>query len=350
MDLDGGGTDTLGHFRREQLRHRGFLEARATGVAQRRRVPDHLPSDLNVYRHVRELEADRLMFGNDLSKTFPIAGKRQCGIESSARHADRLRRNADATTLEIGQCDAVTATFGAKQIRRRHFTILEHDLRGIRCVLAQLFLDPRHDKAWCSRIDDETGDALFAGALVGDSEHDRHIGILAGSDELLDAIEHIPIAALLGARGDGAGIRSRLRLGQTETAERFATRERLQEVFFLRVGAECIEWSAHHGVLDADNGRRRAIACCDFLQRNGERHVVHRGAAPLFGHDHAHRAKLTQCPQLLAREMRLAIPARGVRRELLLRKRTHGVANQLLFFVQQHCVMSSQWPLALPTD
>jgi hypothetical protein len=47
----------------------------------------------------------------------------------------------------------------------------------------------------------EAGDALLAGGLVGDGEDDGDVGVLAGGDELLDAVEH-PLVAV--AHGAGA--------------------------------------------------------------------------------------------------------------------------------------------------
>ena len=121
--------------------------------------------------------------------------------------------------------------------------------------------------------------------------------LLAGRDELLDAVQHVAIAAPLGARRDRAGVRADVRLGQAEAAEPLAARERLQVVLLLRVGAERVDRPADDGVLHADDRRRRAVAGGDLLERDGERHVVDPGAAPRSGHDHAERAELAQRAQ-----------------------------------------------------
>ena len=103
-----------------------------------------------------------------------------------------------------------------------------------------------------------------------------------------------------------------MRLGEAEAAELLAARERLQVALLLRVGAERVDRPADDRVLHADDRRRRAVAGGDLLQRDGERHVVEPGAAPALGHDDAERAQRAQRAQLLAREVVLAIPARGV--------------------------------------
>jgi len=64
--------------------------------------------------------------------------------------------------------------------------------------------------------------------------------------------------------------------------------------------------------------------------------VIEARAAPPLRYDDAERTELAQRAQLRARKMVLAIPLGSVRRELRLREGTHGVANLLLFFGQEH--------------
>jgi hypothetical protein len=160
--------------------------------------------------------------------------------------------------------------------------------------------------------------------------------VLPGGDELLDAAEDVVVAVAVGARRDRAGVGAYVRLGQAEAAQRLAARQRNQPAGLLRVGAVGVDRSAHHRVLHADDGARRAVAGGDFLERQREGHVVHAGAAPALGHDHSQRAQFAQRREFRARKVVFAVPARRVGRELLLRERAHGVADQGLFFGQQH--------------
>ena len=64
------------------------------------------------------------------------------------------------------------------------------------------------------------------------------VRVLAGGDELLDAVQHVVIAVALRARRDRAGVGADVRLGQAEAAEHVAARQRLQVLLLLRVGAE----------------------------------------------------------------------------------------------------------------
>src|SRR5204863_6952602 len=84
-------------------------------------------------------------------------------------------------------------------------------------------------------------------------------------------------------------------------------------------------------IVDHDDGRRGAIAGRYFLASDRHGRVVETGAAPLFRHRDAIEAHRRQALQRFARELVVAIPARGVRRELLASIATHGVPDFLMF-------------------
>ena len=100
----------------------------------------------------------------------------------------------------------------------------------------------------------------------------------------------------------------------------------MQVALLLRVGAERVDRPADDRVLHADDRRRRAVAGGDLLERDGERHVVERRRRP--------SAPARRCRARPARRARaapraenvLAIPARGVRRELA-RARTRAACR-----------------------
>jgi hypothetical protein len=184
----------------------------------------------------------------------------------------------------------------------------------------------------------EAGDALLAGGLVGDGEDDGDIGVLAGGDVVLDAVEHEMVAVTVGAGGDGGGVGAGVRLGQAEAAELLATGQRLEPFFLLGIGAVLAGDAAGQRVLHRDDGRGGAIAGGDFFQRQHQAHVVHAGAAPLLGHDHAHGAEFAQFLQGLGREGVLPVPFGGEGGEALLREGAHRVADHFLFLRENHVV------------
>jgi hypothetical protein len=143
---------------------------------------------------------------------------------------------------------------------------------------------------------------FLAGGLVGDGEDDRHLRVLAGGDELLDAVEDEMIAIAVGAGGDRRRIGTGMRFGQAEAAEHLAARQWFEPGFLLFVAAVLHGDAAGQRVLHADDGRGGAVAGGDLFDHQHQRHVVHAGAAPLLGNDHAERTEFAEFAQGLGRE------------------------------------------------
>src|ERR1700693_4224847 len=153
------------------------------------------------------------MVDDSLAEARSFAGIGERGLERRTGHSDRLRRDADAPALEIGKRDPVTFAFASEQIRRGNAAIREHDLRGIRRALPELFLDPVGAIARRLGVDDERRYALLAGGLVRYREHNRDVGGLARGDELLDAVEDEALPRPLRTSGDRARVGAGVRLG-----------------------------------------------------------------------------------------------------------------------------------------
>ena len=159
------------------------------GVAQPRRVQVELARGLDLRRHVGEAEVHRLVLDQVLAHALALARVGDRGLERRARHAGGLRRDVDASRLQVGERDAVAHAFPAEQMLG--LAILEHDLRGVGGALAGLVLDARDDVARRRGRDEEGADALLARALVGDGEDDGDVGVLARGDELLHAVQDV---------------------------------------------------------------------------------------------------------------------------------------------------------------
>src|SRR5438046_10530173 len=94
-------------------------------------MPNQLARRFYLNRHVSQLEADRLMQDDRLAERLALTRVRERGVECGAGHPDRLRRNADPTRLQIGEGNAITVAFTAKQVGRSHLAIVEHALRSV---------------------------------------------------------------------------------------------------------------------------------------------------------------------------------------------------------------------------
>jgi hypothetical protein len=176
--------------------------------------------------------------------------------------------------------------------------------------------------------------------LVGDGKNDRYLRVLAGGDELLDAVEDEIVAIAVGAGGDRRRIGAGMRLGEAEAAEHLAARQRLQPVLLLLVAAVLHRDAAGQRILHADDRRGGAVAGGDLFDYQHQRHVVHAGAAPLFGNDHAERAEFAEFAQRIGRKGVMAVPLGSKGRQALLRKVAQRVADHFLFLCQDHAVFS----------
>ncbi len=133
-------------------------------------------------------------------------------------------------------------------------------------------------------------------------------------------------------RAQSRGFRPDMRLGEAERAEHVAARQRHQIALLLVLVRPRHQDRADRAVVDADDGRRRAVARGDLLECHCQRRVVHAGAAVLLGHGNAERAERRQFLQRLPWKGRVAIPLRGERSESLRREVAQRVAQlQVLF-------------------
>ena len=155
MDLDRGGAHKLGHFRREQFRHRRLLQTGFAVVAALRGVENEAARGGELRRHVGEAKGDRLMRDDLLPEGFAFLGVGERRLVSRARHAERLRGDADTSAFEVRERDAIALALLAEHQIGGQLHVLEDDLRGVRGALPQFVLEPgdavaggvgRHDK------------------------------------------------------------------------------------------------------------------------------------------------------------------------------------------------------------
>ena len=88
--------------------------------------------------------------------------------------------------------------------------------------------------------------------------------------------------------------------------------------------------------MHAHNGRGRAVGSRHFFQRQNIGQIAGVGTAPLFRHQHAHKAQLAHLLQGLRRKNAFGVPFAGAGLDLLLRKAPRHILNQYLFFGQLH--------------
>ena len=124
----------------------------------------------------------------------------------------------------------------------------------------------------------------------------------------LTPFEHVVVAVARRRRLQAVGLRADVRLGQAERAEHLAARERPQPPLLLRLVRPRHQDRADRAVVDADDGRRGAVAGGDLLEDDGEREVVEAGAVALGRHGDAVAAERGEALQLGLREVAVAVP------------------------------------------
>src|SRR4051812_14215178 len=125
VDLDCIGADFLRHFRGEELRHRGFLDARSSGVAQARGVQIKLSRRFHLRRHIGEAEVDCLVLDQRLAHALAFGGVGERRLQGGARDAGRLRGDIDAPGFEIGEGDTVAHAFLPQEVLDGDAAVLE---------------------------------------------------------------------------------------------------------------------------------------------------------------------------------------------------------------------------------
>ena len=160
--------------------------------------------------------------------------------------------------------------------------------------------------------------------------------VLARGDELLHAVQHPAVALAHRARLEVRGVGARVRLGQAEGAEDLAARQRLQPLLLLLGRAVGQQRRAVGRVVDAHHRRQPAVGRRDLLERQHVGHHVGARAAPFGRHRHAHEAEPAHLGEQRARDLAGGLPGPDMRQHLLAREGAGGVADQGLFFSEQH--------------
>src|SRR5262249_52333182 len=88
------------YLRGQELRLRARLRHTHALVLQRSGAVDEQPGGVDLGRHVRELELDRLVLGDALAEGLTLPRVLARDVVRRLRDADRLRRDADAAAVE----------------------------------------------------------------------------------------------------------------------------------------------------------------------------------------------------------------------------------------------------------
>ena len=100
MDLERRVRDAVRELARVELRHRGLARERPALVLQPRRLVDERAPGLDLGRHVRELELDRLERRDRLAELLALLRVREREVVGALREADAHRGDRDPPAVE----------------------------------------------------------------------------------------------------------------------------------------------------------------------------------------------------------------------------------------------------------
>ncbi|MNM80956.1 hypothetical protein D3C81_929390 [compost metagenome] len=300
----------------------------------------HLPAGGEVGEHVGELELQGLELGQRLAELLAFLDIAQRLLQRGLGGAEGAAGDVQAAAVQSLHGVDEALAFRADAVARRNAHAFESDGAGRLRLPAHLVLVAAIADAFGVGRHQEAGDALGA-VLAGARHDDQHVGAAGAGDEGLGAVQHVFVALTASAGAQARGVGAGVRFGQAVGGEQFAGDQAGQPLLLQRRIAERGEHPAGH-VVDGDVGGGGDAAGGQLFedQRRGQPRQAQpavvladvQAEVALFGGaaDHVHR------------EVVLAVPVRGVRRQLVGGEGAGAVHQQALFLgkVEIHAVSS----------
>ena len=192
-----------------------------------------------------------------------LTGGRGGLLERGLRHADRARRDVDASGLEARHDVTEAAPLDAPhEVRGGHGKALEDQLGGVHALVAELGDGLDDVETRRPLLHDEAGHAPVrrVGGGVGAREQGEGIALAAIGHEHLRARDEVVVALAARHRLNGLHVGAGMGLGEAEPAPRGAAGEAGQEARALLVGAVVEHDEGGHGVAVDDAGERHPAA------------------------------------------------------------------------------------------
>src|ERR1019366_2183403 len=117
------------------------------------------------------------MSDDRLAESLPFFRVDQGEFIRGARHADRLRRDADTAAFQIGERDTVSFALRAKPVLDWNRKVLEMNLASVRGILPHLLLDSADPITRPCSFDDEGRDAPLAASRLSAGEDQGDVGV-----------------------------------------------------------------------------------------------------------------------------------------------------------------------------
>jgi hypothetical protein len=177
-------------------------------------------------------------------------------------------------------------------------------------------------------VDDEAGQALLAGPGIGHCEEHQAAGVGGVADELLGAVDDVPVTLFHRSGLEVRRIGPRLRFGQAERPYMFAGRQFAQPAVLLGGVAVVVYHDAGRRIMHRDHGGDGTIAGRDLLQQHGIGDGVDLTAVPFRRRGGAEHAQLTEFGDDLGFDALLLLALRRQGRQSFLGEAADHVDDQ----------------------
>ena len=250
-------------------------------------------SSLGAGVHIGQLELGVLELAQATAELDALLGVLDRLVDGALGKTQSLGSNADTAAVEGLHSDLEALAFLTEQVLLGNDAILENEVAGGAAADTHLLLVLAGGEAGEGALDDESGNAVVALALVGHGEDDEGGGNVAVGNEALAAVEDVVAVLILDSDGLLAGsVRAGAGLGQTERADLAAGEKVGQILHLLLLGAVLEDRGAAQGGMSGNDDRGGAADLRQLLNAHGIAQNVAARAAILLGEVNAHHAEL----------------------------------------------------------
>ena len=165
--------------------------------------------------------------------------------------------------------------------------MIQRDGTGVRRSNAHFVLGAVNDETGRVRRNQKRREPFFAQLRVRHGKHDGQFGAFAIADKLLGAVDHPLAIAQFCPCAQVVRFGARLWFGEAEATDALTAGQFGQPRLFLRLTAIFENGAAAHRVVNAHQRACCAVTCRNLFDRQGIGDIVHVGATPFFGDDHA---------------------------------------------------------------
>jgi len=258
------------------------------------------------------------------------------------------RRTVRRVVVQAAHQHFDAAVEHAEDVVLRHFHVIEEQLAGVGAAHAELVELVTAAEAFPVALDDERRDAVGAFLQVGLGVDHVGAGVGAVGDPGLAAVEHVVVAALVGAQFHRDHVGAGIRLAHGQGADVFAADQLRQVLEFLFMAAVAVDLVHAEVGVGAVGQRHRCRTTADLFHSHHMGQVAQAGTAVFFGHGNAQQAHVTELAPQVGGEQVVDVDLCRARRNLLGHEGLHLVAQHVDGFAEgevQGGVTHGQAPL-----